>query len=132
MKSLVDIAVDAPVSAIMSWPVATVEGDATLREVAEALSDNEVSAALVLIDGHFAGVVSERDVAVHLADGANPEHLLAEEMASGSVVAVDPQDSVRTAGERMMEAGIRHLPVIGERGIEGMVSIRDVCAVLLR
>lgn len=31
----------------------------------------------------------------------------------------------------MMEAGIRHLPVVGERGIEGMVSIRDVCAVLL-
>lgn len=44
--------------------------------------------------------MSERDVAAHLASGANLEHVLAEEMASGDVVAVDPQDTVRTAGSR--------------------------------
>ena len=46
---------DRPVSTIMSWPVATIDHDATLEEAAEALAADDIGALLVLRDGDPAG-----------------------------------------------------------------------------
>ena len=123
------------VSKLMSWPVAAVDLDATLRQVAEAMASNEVGAAVVMSGDHFVGVVSERDVTNHLAGGANPDHLLAEEVVTTAPVTATPGDTVLTAARLMAEAGVRRLPVVNaEDGddVVGMVSLRDVSLVLLR
>ena len=65
---------------IMVWPVATVEASATVSEVAEALAADEIGALCVTDDGRLAGIVSERDVVVHLAAGADPAHLTAADV----------------------------------------------------
>jgi len=62
---------ERPVSTIMSWPVATIDHDATLEEAAEALAADSIGALVVLRDGDLAGIISERDVVVHLAAGAD-------------------------------------------------------------
>jgi CBS domain-containing protein len=116
---------------VMVWPVATVDGSATLNEVAEALAADEIGALCVTEDERLAGIVSERDVVVHLAAGAEPAHLTAADVMSNDLVTVAPDDELVTAGRRMVEAQVRHLPVIGEGQIAGIVSMRDLFAVLV-
>ena len=123
---------EGPVEQVMVWPVATVPPEATLLEVADALSADEIGAVLVLRAGLPVGMVSERDIIGHLAAGANSEHVTAGEIMTTDVVTLDPQDTVLTAASRMRDAGVRHLPVLDEGRIAGMVSIRDALDVLVQ
>jgi CBS domain-containing protein len=116
---------------VMVWPVATVDGTATLSEVAEALAADEVGALCVTDDGRLVGIISERDVVVHLAGGADPTHLTALEVMSSDLITVSPDDSVLAAAQRMEGAQVRHLPVLHDGQIAGIVSIRDLFAVLV-
>jgi CBS domain-containing protein len=121
----------SPVRTLMAWPVATVEGDASLSEVAEALAADEIGALCVIENDGLAGVVSERDVVAHLAAGADPAHLTAGEVMSQDVVTVGPDDTVLEAARRMQDCQVRHLPVLDGGLIAGIVSIRDLFAVLV-
>ena len=116
---------------VMVWPVATVDGRATLSEVAEALAADEVGALCVTEDGHLAGIISERDVVAHLATGADPARLAAAEVMSNDLVTASPDESVLDAARRMEDAQVRHLPVLDAGLIAGIVSMRDLFAVLL-
>lgn len=116
---------------VMVWPVATVDADATLAEVAEALAADEVGALCVTEEGRLAGIVSERDVVTHLAAGADPSHLTAGEVMSNDLVSASPEDSVLEAARRMADAQVRHLPVLDGGLIAGIVSMRDLFTVLV-
>jgi CBS domain-containing protein len=121
---------DQTVSTIMSWPVATIEHQATLAEAAEALTADTIGALLVLHEGGLVGVVSERDVVVHVAAGANVSHLLVEEVMATDIVTVQATATITEAARTMVDAEVRHLPVMQDKLIAGVVSIRDVVAVL--
>jgi CBS domain-containing protein len=116
---------------VMVWPVATVAGDATLAETAEALAADEVGALCVTEEGRLAGIISERDVVTHVATGADLTHLTAADVMSNDLVTVSPDDSVIEASRRMEDAQVRHLPVLDEGRIAGIVSIRDLFSVLV-
>lgn len=119
------------VARVMVWPVATVYADATLREVAESLAADGIGALGVLEQGRLAGVISERDVVTHLAQGGNPDHLTAGDVMTTDLVTARPDDTVLTAAGQMVEAEIRHLPVVQNGEIAGFVSIRDLFEILL-
>ena len=119
------------IARIMVWPVATVPGEASLLEVAESLAADGIGAIAVVEHGHLVGVVSERDVVNHLAQGANPEHVTAAEMMTTDLVTARQDDRILDTARRMLEAEIRHLPVVDEDKIAGFVSMRDIFAVLL-
>jgi len=120
-----------PVSTIMSWPVATIDHDATLDEAAEALAADDIGVLLVLRDGDPAGIVSERDIVAHVAAGADLSHLLVGEVMADDLVTVQADLSILAAARSMVDAEVRHLPVLQGRLIAGMVSIRDLVPVLL-
>ena len=119
------------IARIMVWPVATVPGEASLLEVAESLAADGIGAIGVVENGHLAGVVSERDVVNHLAQGANPEHVTAADVMTTDLVTAHPKDQILDTARRMVEAEIRHLPVIEEDKIAGFVSMRDIFEVLI-
>ena len=119
------------IARIMVWPVATVPGEASLLEVAESLAADGIGAIGVVEHGHLVGVVSERDVVNHLAQGANPEHVTAAEVMATDLVTAHQDDQILDAARRMLEAEIRHLPVIDEGKIAGFVSMRDLFEVLI-
>lgn len=116
---------------VMQWPVATVDGGASLDEVAEALAADEIGALCVTEDGRLAGIVSERDLVLHLAAGADPTHLTAADVMSNELVVASPGEPVLEAARRMDEARVRHLPVLDEGRIAGIVSMRDLFTVLV-
>ena len=116
----------------MSWPVSTIDHDATVQEAAEAMAADAIGVVLVLREGSLVGLLSERDVVAHLAAGTDLSHLTVGEAMSDDLVTVGVDATVRDAARAMVEADVRHLPVMEERLIAGVVSVRDVLDALVR
>src|SRR3954470_21819516 len=114
---------DTPVAKVMSWPVATIDSEATLEEAAEALAADNIGVLLVLHDGVLAGVVSERDVVAHVASGAVLAHLRVGEVMACDLVTASTDDTVAAAARAMVEADVRHLPVLDDSLVAGVVSM---------
>lgn len=119
-----------PIATLASWPVATVEHDATLQVAIAVLGAEELGALLVLRHDAPVGIISERDVISHLAQDGDPAHLLVGEVMSGELVTVTTETTIEDAARVMATADIRHLPVTRDAEFVGMVSSRDVMAVL--
>ena len=122
---------DYPVYSLMSWPVAIVESTDSLVDVARALAADEIGAVLVLQDGALVGVVSERDVAACVGAETDLGRLSACDVMSQDLVTVPPEAPILEAARIMREAQVRHLPVVSEGLIAGMLSMRDLFHVLL-
>ena len=107
--------------------VETISASASAKSAADLMREKKI-AALVVTDGNaIEGVISERDV-VH-AFSLHGAALLAKkvrDVMSRDVVTVEPQDSVKRAMRLMTQYRARHLPVIDEGALAGIVSIGDV------
>lgn len=120
----------APASELMSWPVATIDHECTVQEAIEVLGAEEVGALVVTRQERPIGVLSERDVIVHLARGADPAHLTAGEAMTSEVVSAPETITISDAARLLASADVRHLPLTRAGVIVGLVSSRDVIDVL--
>ncbi len=108
--------------------VATVEPGATVSEVLAALAEHGVGALVVTDDGeHIAGIVSERDVvrALH-RQGPDVLDVLVSELMTAEVVTCAPDAEVDSLMAVMTERRVRHVPVVVDGRLTGIVSIGDV------
>lgn len=102
----------------------------TLRSIAAVLSAADIGAALVHREDHEMGIVSERDVVRALADNADPDTVWSADVMTEDLVTVDHQEAILAVAFKMIDGRIRHLAITREDAIVGMVSSRDVFAVL--
>lgn len=121
----------ADVRHVMSWPAASVDHDASLQEAAEALAADDVGVLLVLRDHRLAGVLSERDVVAHVAAGSDLSHLTVGEVMAIDVVVTPVTASLLEAASTMVEADVRHLPVMDGDLVAGVLSVRDLLGPLV-
>jgi len=108
--------------------VATVAPSATIGVVVAALAERRVGALVVSDDGaRIDGIVSERDVVRALAEHGSAllDHEVATIMTS-EVVTCDPSTTVDELSTLMTEGRYRHVPVVVEGSLSGIVSIGDV------
>ena len=117
-----------PISTVMRRTTVTVRLGSTLREISETLTREEVGAVVVKGAQPIAGIVSERDVVRAIADGGDPDEDRAEDVMTYEVVSVSPDEPIADVARRMVEGGIRHLPVVEDDQPVGIVSIRDLMA----
>jgi CBS domain-containing protein len=105
----------------------TVLPTADIRESAALMIDHSVSALMVLAeDGSLAGILTERDIARYFADGcANGSAPVSDAMTS-ELVTCSPEHKLGEIAKIMSDCNIRHLPVIVDGGVIGVVSIRDI------
>jgi len=82
----------------------------------------------VLSASNVVGLVSECG---HVAAGADLSHLTAGEVMTTEVVTAQDADSVLASARLMCPAGVRHLPVLKDGQLAGMMSIRDLLGVLV-
>jgi CBS domain-containing protein len=121
---------DDAVSAVMSTPVASIAPDVSLLDVVSTLEAEAVGALPVLRDGHLEGVVSERDVVRALAGGCDPADLWAADVMADEPLYADPDEPIISVAERMVDEGVRHVPVVTGGEVVGLVSARDALQVL--
>ena len=120
-----------PVRAVMATSVVAVDGAASLRAVVERLAEAEVGALMVTNGNAAPGIVSERDVVRALAAGADLDAACAADLEATETVWAETTDSIRDVASLMHEADVRHIPLRTRGQLAGVVSIRDVLAVLL-
>lgn len=108
--------------------VTTVGPAATLAEVTHVLALNRIGVVVVCDEaGDLLGILSERDIVRSLAaHGASALDHHAEQVMTRNVTTVVPRTSVADASAMMTTGRFRHLPVIEQGRIIGLVSIGDV------
>jgi CBS domain-containing protein len=108
--------------------VATIAADATVADAVAELAAHGIGALVVSADGeHIDGIVSERDVVRGL--GTRSAELLQASVASimtAAVVTCTPDDDVDSLMATMTEKRVRHVPVVVDGRLAGIVSIGDV------
>lgn len=119
-----------PVQAIVTRFVATVGVGESVASVAESLAADEIGAVVVETPYGPVGVLSERDVVHVVATGADPRTVEAGDVMSPELIWAREHDSIIAVAHSMIDYGIRHMPVMRDRTIVGIVSMRDVLAVL--
>ncbi len=106
--------------------------DASVFEALRIMADKNVGALVVIEGGTLVGILSERDYArkVVLEDRRSPETPVSQIMTA-EVTTVGPESSVEDCMELMTERHIRHLPVIQDDQLVGVISIGDVVKTMI-
>jgi CBS domain-containing protein len=108
--------------------VVTIELGATLGETVRLLAEKRIGAALILgADRRIAGIISERDVVCALAaGGAAALDLPVSRAMTRNVETCNEGEAVTSIMERMTEGRFRHMPVVDQGRLVGVVSIGDI------
>jgi len=107
--------------------VATVGPDVTVTELLGQLATHNVGALPVVDNGNLIGIVSERDVVRRLhAGGAALLHARVADIMTTEVTTCSPSDDVADVAAVMTSRRFRHLPVVVEGELAGIVSIGDM------
>jgi CBS domain-containing protein len=107
--------------------VETVGPDAAVPDLVARMAARNIGALPVLDGGRLVGIVSERDVVRHLhAGGAGVLALRAADLMTADVTTCSPGDDVAELAAVMTAGRFRHLPVVVDGALTGIVSIGDL------
>ncbi len=105
---------------------------ASVREAAQLMSESHVGALLVMDEGRLAGIFTERDALNRvLGEGRDPDSTSLSEVMTRDLVTLGPQTAATLALHVMGEVGFRHLPVVENDKVYGVISLRDFVGVEL-
>ncbi len=108
--------------------VITVGVDEKIAEVTRTLAVERLGAVVVTDDdGKLAGIISERDIVRALNErGSGVQDMGVSDLMTRSVITCTPENSIEEVMELMTSHQIRHLPVVEDDALVGVVSILDV------
>ena len=105
----------------------SVEPKATIFEALEIMSEKEIGALLVMEDGKLTGIFSERDYARKvILKGKSSKETPVGELMTKKVFYIDSQNTINDCMAMMTAKRIRHVPVIEDNQVMGIVTIGDV------
>lgn len=117
------------VAEIMTNATITESTTGTLRSAAEQMWKQQTG-SVVIVDGEaIVGIVTERDVMRAVGQGADPDQALIADVMTREVVTAEPDTHVREAARLMAQHWIRHLPIVDDGKLAGILSQRDVIGV---
>ena len=111
----------------MSSEVLTIGPHHTLRHAAQRMVERKVGAAVVVDpDGEGAGILTERDVLSSIAAGQDPDGEHAADHLTPDIVYAAPEWALEQAAAAMLRGGFRHLVVLENGEVVGILSVRDI------
>lgn len=120
-----------PISAVIQGQdMALVPRQASVVDAVRIMTARNIGAVPVVEDERLVGIFTERDVMARVvAVGLDPKSTPVGDVMSPDLVTADVRDSCDTCLRRMQQARVRHLIVLNEGRLAGIVSLRDVLAV---
>src|SRR5262245_58029293 len=107
--------------------VLRIEADASVFEAVERMVEHNVGSLLVMESGQVLGIVTERDYLRRVTlEGRTDRGTAVREIISSPLITATPETTVDECMVLMTERRIRHLPVVSEEDVVGMVSIGDI------
>ncbi len=104
-----------------------VQQDLSVREAVRRMADRHIGAVPVTDGERVAGIFTERDVMARVvAPGRDPERTTVGEVMTRELVVAGPADTCEECLQLMRQANVRHLLVLDEGRLAGIVSLRDL------
>jgi CBS domain-containing protein len=123
--------IDVPVSAVTTQQAPSVPPTATVTDAAEQLRQSDVPAVVACDDtGDVVGIVTESDIVAVVAEGGGNPRI--SSVMSTPVVTVEPTTPVGLAADRMRDAGVTRLPIVGDGRYRGVIDGDDIAPYLSR
>lgn len=105
---------------------------ASVREAARQMADKHIGCLLILEGTKLKGIVTERDIMTRVvAAGLDADGTPVSEIMTTHITTVDPDETSDQALMRMQDGGFRHLPIVKDGHVMGMVSVRDLYSAAL-
>lgn len=102
----------------------------SLKDAASRMWQQQTGSLLVMDDGRLVGIITERDVMKAVARGLPIDTTPVSAVMTGNVLTVPPTATLHEAARHMAVRWIRHLPVVDDGQVVGVVSQRDLVGVL--
>ena len=114
--------------------VVTVSKDATVQEAVQSMGEAKIGAVMVLDQGGTPlGIFTERDLMMRIIyAGVDPKIAPIVEHMTSDVFSVSPERTVSDSAHEMQSRHIRHLPIVRDGELIGLLSLRDLLRELLR
>jgi CBS domain-containing protein len=112
--------------------VYSVTGDITVYEALKVMGEKNIGALLVMEDDKLKGIISERDYARKIVlKGKSSSETQVKEIMTQEVISVLPEDDIEKCMGLMSGRKIRHLPVVKDEKVLGVISITDVVTAII-
>jgi CBS domain-containing protein len=111
----------------MTEDVLTITPGRTLRDAAKFMTENKVGAAVIMDpEQPGPGIITERDLVRSLGSGENPDNELVSDHLTSRATFADGDWSLQEAADAMAKGGFRHLVVVEDGDVSGIISMRDI------
>src|SRR6266567_1728385 len=114
------------VGELMSSPVATAAPDETVAQVAARMREQKVGSVVVVDGPKPTGILTGRDLVRIAAAGADPSAALVSEWMTANPDTAEPDETVSDVFDDLAVKGYRHVPVVKDGALVGIVSMRDL------
>lgn len=114
------------------YDIETIDPNATVFEALQSMADNEIGSLVVVEDKKIVGLFSERDYARNIIlKGRTSKDTRVKEIMSSQVLVVNPEQTTEECMAIMTEKRIRHLPVMKDNELVGIISIGDLVKAII-
>ena len=104
----------------------------SLAAAARLMTSRHVGALVVVEGEDLCGIITERDLTRAIAEGVDPETARVGVHMTGAPALADLDEDARSVVARMLDLGVRHMPVVSHGRVVGIVSSRDLLHYLAR
>lgn len=112
--------------------VYSVTSNYTVFEALKVMGEKNIGALPIIEEGELKGIFSERDYARKIVLHNKSSHdTLVKDIMTPNVITVSPDDTIDQCMELMSNRRIRHLPVVNEGKVVGLLSISDLVKVII-
>ncbi len=110
----------------------TIKPDATVFEGLTLMMQHNISAILIVENDNLKGIFTERDYARKIAlQGKTSKEVILHEVMTTDLITVSPEDSIENCMQIMTNKHIRHLPIVENQQLQGIISIGDLVKLVI-